>query len=91
MKAWDFDVAFLSAEAVNKHGIWNSDEAMVAQQAVAMDQSRSTVFCLDRSKFDQVAPSFLVPLDRVNHWATDCSWKDLTRMGVSIDKTKLLS
>ena len=81
---WKFDTAFLSAEAMNREGIWNSQAAIVDQQRVVLEQSARAVFCIDGSKLNREAPHFLVPWDRVDALVTDISAERLAHAGISL-------
>ena len=79
---WKFDTAFLSAEAMNPEGIWNSQSAIVDQQRVVLQLSKRAVFCIDGSKLNREAPHFLVPWDRVDALVTDISTERLAQAGI---------
>ena len=86
LEFWKFDTAFLSAEAMNPAGIWNSQAAIVDQQRVVLERSARTVFCIDGSKLNREAPHFLVPWDRVDVLVTDVSDERLATAGISLRK-----
>ena len=86
LEFWRFDTAFLSAEAMNPAGIWNSQAAIVDQQRVVLERSARTVFCIDGSKLNREAPHFLVPWDRVDALVTDVSDERLATAGISLRK-----
>ena len=86
LEFWKFDTAFLSAEAMNPAGIWNSQAAIVDQQRVVLERSARTVFCIDGSKLNREAPHFLVPWDRVDALVTDVSDERLATAGISLRK-----
>jgi DeoR/GlpR family transcriptional regulator of sugar metabolism len=81
---WKFDTAFLSAEAMNPAGIWNSQSAIVDQQKVVLEQSARAVFCIDGSKLSREAPHFLVPWERVDALVTDVSDERLAQAGINL-------
>lgn len=82
LEFWKFDTAFLSAEAMNPAGVWNSQAAIVDQQRVVLERSARTVFCIDGSKLNREAPHFLVPWDRVDALVTDVSTDRLVKAGI---------
>ena len=86
LEFWKFDTAFLSAEAMNPAGIWNSQAAIVDQQRVVLERSARTVFCIDGSKLNREAPHFLVPWERVDALVTDVSDDRLATAGISLRK-----
>ncbi len=81
---WKFDTAFLSAEAMNPAGVWNSQAAIVDQQRVVLERSTRTVFCIDGSKLNREAPHFLVPWDRVDALVTEVSNERIAKAGISL-------
>jgi len=84
LEFWKFDIAFLSAEAMNPAGVWNSQAAIVDQQRVVLERSTRTVFCIDGSKLNREAPHFLVPWDRVDALVTDVSAERLAKAGIKL-------
>ena len=84
LEFWRFDTAFLSAEAMNPDGIWNSQAAIVDQQRVVLQLSTRGVFCIDGSKLGREAPHFLVPWDRVDALVTDVSTERLAQAGINL-------
>lgn len=87
---WDFDMAFLSAEAINEHGIWNSDEAIVEQQKAALLRCKRHVFCVDGSKLGGSAPHFLLPWKGVDHVSTNLASGKLSAAGIRLTKSQYL-
>ena len=81
---WKFDTAFLSAEAMNPEGVWNSQAAIVDQQRVVLERSARTVFCIDGTKLNRAAPHFLVPWERVDALVTDVSAERLAKAGIAL-------
>ncbi|MDP9292615.1 MAG: DeoR/GlpR family DNA-binding transcription regulator [Verrucomicrobiota bacterium] len=63
--------AFLSAEAMNSQGIWNSQDEIVALQRRVMSRSAQNIFCLDGSKLGPKAPSFLTGWNQVDLLVSD--------------------
>jgi len=84
LEFWRFDVAFLSAEAMDSAGIWNSQEAVVKQQRAVLRRSARSVFCLDAGKLDGKSPHFLVPWNKVGVLLTDVPRIKLQRAGIRI-------
>jgi len=84
LEFWKFDTAFLSAEAMNPAGVWNSQAAIVDQQRVVLERSKRTVFCIDGSKLNREAPHFLVPWDRVDVLVTDVSTERIEKAGITL-------
>lgn len=84
LEFWKFDTAFLSAEAMNPAGVWNSQAAIVDQQRVVLERSKRAVFCIDGSKLNRQAPHFLVPWDRVDALVTEVSAERLTKAGITL-------
>jgi len=82
LKFWNFDIAFLSAEAANQNGIWNSQEAIVQQQLVAVRRSARVAYCLDSSKIGTSAPFLLKKWEEVDLFLTDASADRLQSAGI---------
>jgi DeoR/GlpR family transcriptional regulator of sugar metabolism len=90
LEFWHFDLVFLSAEAMNADGIWNSQEEVVEQQKVVLRQSQNAVFCLDASKLSRTAPHFFVPWTEVDTLITDAPAARLKRAGINLGEGQLL-
>ena len=84
LEFWNFDVAFLSAEAMDVRGIWNSQAAIVELQKVVIQRSGRAVFCIDGSKLNRQAPHFLHPWDKVDVLLTDVPQEKLARAGIKL-------
>ncbi len=84
LEFWKFDTAFLSAEAMDPEGIWNSQAAIVDQQRVVLERSTRAVFCIDGSKLNRKAPHFLVPWERVDALVTDVADERLAKAGITL-------
>ena len=84
LEFWRFDVAFLSAEGMDREGIWNSQAAIVEQQKVLIGRTSRSVFCLDGSKLNQRAPHFLLPWPEVEFLLTDLSPDKLKSAGIEL-------
>lgn len=91
LEFWNFDIAFLSAEAANQHGIWNSQEIIVQQQLVAVRRSAHAIYCLDSSKIGSTAPFLLKRWPDVDLLLTDAPEDKLQRLGISPDFNRVLS
>ncbi len=90
LEFWDFHIAFLSAEAANRQGIWNSQEMIVRQQTVATRRSSLVVFCLDARKVGALAPIFLKPWSGSDFLLTDARPQKLKAAGITPDLVRLL-
>jgi len=64
-------MAFLSAEAANREGIWNSQEMIVRQQLAAIRRSSRVVYCIDKRKIGATAPFLLRKWDEVDCLLSD--------------------
>lgn len=82
LEFWNFDIAFLSAEAANAQGVWNSQNAIVDQQLVAMRQSARTLLCIDSTKIGKTAPQFLSGWPDIDTLLTDATPDHLARSGI---------
>ena len=91
IEKWNFDIAFLSAEAANGEGIWNSQASIVEQQLVAVRRSTRVVYCLDSSKIGSTAPFLLKKWEDVDLLLTDASPARLQNAGITPAFAKTLS
>jgi DeoR/GlpR family transcriptional regulator of sugar metabolism len=71
LEFWKFDIAFLSAEAANSEGIWNTQEIIVRQQIAAIHRSARVLYCVDRDKIGAQAPFLLQAWEEVDCLLTD--------------------
>ena len=83
---WNFDTAFLSAEAMNADGVWNSQAGIIEQQKVVLRRSARNIFCIDSSKLNRIAPHFLLRWNQVDHLLTDVPYEKLIQSGINIGK-----
>lgn len=90
LEFWDFDLAFLSTEAMDSRGLWNSQAAIVEQQQVVLRRSRRTIFCVDSTKLNRQAPHFLAPWDQVHRLVTDASADRLEQAGIRLREDQYL-
>ena len=81
---WNFDTAFLSAEAMNADGLWNSQAVIIDQQKVVLRRSTRSIFCIDSSKLDRTAPHFLLPWSQVDRLLTDVPYEKLISAGIPL-------
>ena len=91
LEFWSFDMAFISAEAANQGGIWNSQESIVQQQLVAIRRSTRAVYCLDASKIGAEAPFLLKKWREVDFLLTDASGDKLAKAGILPGLVELVS
>lgn len=81
---WNFDTAFLSAEAMNAEGLWNSQSVIIDQQKVVLRRSTRSIFCIDSSKLNRIAPHFLLPWSQVDRLLTDVPYEKITSAGIRL-------
>ncbi len=91
LEFWSFDMAFLSAEAANQDGIWNSQDSIVQQQLVAVRRSTRAVYCLDSSKIGGSAPFLLKKWPDVDYLLTDAPTEKLAKAGINPKMVELIS
>ncbi|MDD5261385.1 MAG: DeoR/GlpR family DNA-binding transcription regulator [Methylacidiphilales bacterium] len=91
LKFWRFDSAFLSAEAMNPNGIWNSQAAIVEQQQAVIRRTRLAIFCLDGRKLRRNAPHFLLPWNKVDVLLTEVPRRELLQAGIRIVEARYSS
>ena len=73
LRLYPIDQAFLSAEAADAKGLWNSHSELVSLQQKMLAHAARTVLCLDASKLRHTAPAFLAPWSQFNLIITDGS------------------
>lgn len=91
LEFWKFDVAFLSAEAMNSSGIWNSQAAIVEQQKAVIFRTARPVFCLDGSKLKRTAPHFLLPWNKVDLLLSEVPRRKLAQAGIQLGDAQYAS
>jgi DeoR/GlpR family transcriptional regulator of sugar metabolism len=79
---WRFDLAFLSAEAMTRDGIWNTQEAIVEQQKKAMQRSGRSIFCIDEGKLGKSAPHHLLDWTKVDVLISDTPPASFKKHGI---------
>lgn len=90
LEFWNFDIAFLSAEAANERGIWNTQEVVVQQQLVAIRRSARVLYCLNSSKVGSTAPFLLKRWADVDLFLTDAAPHRLAKTGITRDIVRIL-
>jgi len=70
---YKIDIAFLSAEAADAEGVWNTREDVVQLQRGLIAAARRIVFCADATKLGHRAPVFLAPWRDIDALVTDAS------------------
>ena len=88
---WSFDTAFLSAEAMNPEGLWNSQAVIIEQQKVVLRRSSRSIFCIDSSKLNRTAPHFLLSWNQVDRLLTDVPYEKLVRAGIGLGEEHFIA
>ena len=88
LSAWGFDLAFLSAEAMDADGLWNSQDDISDFQRHLCGRSEQAVFCLDETKLGRKAPSFLTAWNEVDRLITTAKPEDCSGQGLAWDSEK---
>lgn len=83
IEGWRFDVAFLSAEAMDEEGLWNSQLEIVAHQHAVVRRATRHIFMLDRTKAGKRAPHFLLPWAAVDSLLTDATPAQCRKLGAA--------
>ena len=73
LRYYSIDQAFLSAEAADAAGVWNSQRELVALQQAVMQHAAASVLCIDASKLQRTAPAFLAPWSGFRLAVTDAT------------------
>lgn len=89
LSPWEFDLAFLSAEGMNRSGLWNSQDEISGFQRHVCARSQSPVFCLDGTKLGCSAPSFLLPWQEVAALITTATPEDFARKGIAFSADRI--
>jgi DeoR/GlpR family transcriptional regulator of sugar metabolism len=85
LSAWRFDLAFLGAQAMDREGLWNSQDGISDFQRHLCGRSSRSVFCLDESKLGQSGPSFLMQWREVDTLITTATPDQLSRISVTLE------
>jgi DeoR/GlpR family transcriptional regulator of sugar metabolism len=85
---WNFDIAFLSAEAMAVDGIWNTESAIVEQQKRTIRRSRRSIFCIDSSKIGRTAPHFLLDWHKLDLLICDAAPAKFEKLGIALPEGK---
>jgi DeoR/GlpR family transcriptional regulator of sugar metabolism len=81
-----FDIAFLSAEAINASGVWNSQESVVKLQQTVMRQSQRSILCVDSRKIGKTAPWLLTAWGEARfELLTNAGSAALRKAGIDLD------
>jgi DeoR family fructose operon transcriptional repressor len=71
LSRYKIDQAFLSAEALDGKGAWNSQDEVVALQTRVLDSARESILCIHQAKLGQTAPCFLAAKGRFHRILSD--------------------
>jgi DeoR/GlpR family transcriptional regulator of sugar metabolism len=91
LSPWRFDTAFLSAEGMNTDGLWNSQDEISEFQRHVCGRSNHSVFCVDESKLNRTAPSYLMGWKQIDHLVTTASSSKLSAFQITVNNNVLLS
>jgi DeoR/GlpR family transcriptional regulator of sugar metabolism len=80
---WKFDIAFISVEAFDRDGLWNTRPEVVAMQRVAVERALKTAVCADGRKLGKQSAAFLFDWRPVSVLISDARPEQLKRAGVS--------
>lgn len=90
LRGWTFDLAFVGAEGVDRDGLHNSQDDIVAVTHALLESSDRVVLCLTRSKLGRSGPVRVAPSLDGFHLLTDASAADLRRARVPLGGARLL-
>ena len=85
LQYYAIDQAFLSAEAADATGVWNSQSQLVALQQAVMKHAGSSVLCIDASKLKRFAPAFLAPWTGFRLIITDATRRKVKSLSPSCE------
>lgn len=85
-----FDFAFLSAEAFDAEGVWNSADNVVELERAVMERSTRHAMCVDSRKLGKQAPALLAAWKKIDLLITDVLLDEARAAGVDVDKDHYL-
>jgi DeoR/GlpR family transcriptional regulator of sugar metabolism len=88
---YQFDLAFLGAEACDGTGVWNSAANVVELQRAVIARSARHAVCIDARKFGHTAPTKLMTWTEVDLLITDAPADEARAAGVVVDKDRCLT
>jgi len=89
LSPWRFDIAYLSAEGMNSEGLWNSRDAISEFQRHVCGRTRQAIFCIDESKLNRTAPSYLMSWQEVRHLITSAARRTLESFNINLNGATL--
>jgi len=89
--AQEIDVAFLTAQSMDKQGLRNSQRDIIRLQRAVMKRAKRSCFCLDRSKSGRTAPEPLVLWTKVGTLLSDISLPELRQSGITLKPGTLVA
>lgn len=87
----NIDLAFLSAQAINRDGLWNSQRDVVRLQQAVIIGAKQSCFCVDSSKLGRMAPEHLVSWANVRMLVSDLTIPEFRQAGIQIKSGILFS
>ena len=87
----NIDLAFLSAQAINQQGLWNSQSDVVKLQQAVIRKATHSCFCLDRSKLGRTAPEHLANWTTVRMVVSDLTRPEFRQAGIQLKPDILFS
>jgi DeoR/GlpR family transcriptional regulator of sugar metabolism len=81
-ETWNFDLSFLSAEGMDRDGIWNSQPEVVTLQRQVLARARRNLLMLDRAKIGHRTPHSLCGWIGLFELITDASHEELRAAGI---------
>lgn len=91
INAHRFDLSFLSAQGMNKEGLWNTQPDVIALQKEVMHSSVRHIFCLDHTKIDVVTKNFLAEWGELDQVLTNANSRELTQVNIPYSPNRFLS
>jgi DeoR/GlpR family transcriptional regulator of sugar metabolism len=88
---WKFDAAFLSAQAMDAQGIWNTQADVVTLQRAILQRSKQVFFCIDASKAGKSTDHLLVPWPDVSQIISDTTVPQLSKIGIYLQKQQIIA
>ncbi len=91
LSRWSPTIAFLSAEGMDAHGIYNSHEDIVALQRSVIECARNVYLCLDASKLGHVTAHRLAQWSEIAHLVTNAPRAKLAAARIRLEATSLIA
>ena len=87
---FEYDLAFLGAEAVNANGAFNTQEDVVTLQRAVAARAAKAAVCVTGDKFGKTARVALLPVGEIDLFVTDAVARRVAEAGVALRPGQLV-